>query len=84
MKKIIEENEARFGLLYDTVNNKKETCKLEVPILPRKENVSRSEINAGLPLHFLLLLKKSTKGFFSALMVTQLRALIKGFNKLIT
>ena len=37
----------------------------------------------GLSLHFLLLLKKSTNGFFSVLMITPVWALSKGLNKLI-
>ena len=36
LKKIIEENEARLGLLIETVNKKKETCKVEGAILSRK------------------------------------------------
>ena len=84
LKKIIEESEARFRLLQDTVSLKKEAGKLEGATLSRKENLPRSEMNAGLPLHFLLLLKKSTNGFFSVLMVTPLRSLSKGLNKLVT
>ena len=68
---------------YRTQSKKKEMCKLEGAILSRKENLPRSEKKAGLPLRFLLLFKKSANGFFSVL-VTPLRALNKGLNKLIT
>ena len=54
-----------FGLLRtQSTTTKKETCKLGV-ILSRKENLLRSEMNAGLPVHFLLLFKKvQAIGFF--------------------
>ena len=66
MKKIIEENEGRFGLLLHRVNKKKETCKLEGAILPCKENLPKSDMNAGKPLYFLLLFKKYKRFFLSA------------------
>ena len=60
LKKIIEENEARFRLLgtQPTKKKKKETCKLEDAILSRKENRPKSDMNSGIPRHLLLLLKK--------------------------
>ena len=36
----------------------KETCKLEGAILSRKENRPKSDVNSGIPRHFLLLLNK--------------------------
>ena len=42
----------------------KETSKLEGAILSRKESLPKCEMNAGRPLHFLLLLQKKTNLFF--------------------
>ena len=38
--------------------------------MSRKENLPRIEINAGLPLHFLLLLKKSANSFLFFFFIT--------------
>ena len=41
-------------------------------------------MNAGLPLHFLLLIKRNTNGFFSMLIITPQRAISIGLNKRLT
>ena len=46
------------------IKKKQEKCKLDSAIFSRKENLQRNKVNAGLPLYFLLLLKRYINGFF--------------------